>query len=678
LRKNKTWQWEEKHDKAWQELQHSLQNVTVCYVLQPGRPALLITDACEEGGGGSVLQLQKNDEGEEKMRFIGHWAWKWGGARVRYSVFEKELLAGILLLASQLLLLRNASAILWLTDQSAIVDFLKNPAPETKRVCRWWYFTKQFRLTCQHVSRVQNEFADFLSGGNAIFEKTCAEKIEQAAKFSFAEMDEALDLVIFPVDLGDLKWTKEELLAEFTELAEIEAGGGTLILDNVQWTLEDDRIYRETRQIVPTGKIKSLMQYLHLRLGHPAADKVKAYLNRRFYFSEAQNPLVDVPLQTISRSCEPCLRVKTNSARDRGIRHGQMPIPEVLNAEVAVDLVYTEQNRYVLFMCETLTGFVQAVPTCASVDENELARLLFYHWIALFGPPGRITSDNEIRWRSTTGPWSQMLHRFGIESHFATPYRSNANGTLERRIQEFVKQVTILHSERVCQPGDAIPLSVCLLNSVPHLPHGYSAHELFLQRASWMDAPVANDQWIKILGEQRERLATARGKQHAALREFQTDVHVGSYVFIHHRRFPSQPTGRFGDLWHGPFLVTGISGRVLTVAVNNQSLRVDRVQTKVYRGDEPMQPAHPPVMSDQEMAEGLCKVEAILEHKQEGRQWLLKTMWENSTEVTWNPLVNFVNKFKTKRGMFLEETAARYVAERGSPELKAAVERLHR
>jgi hypothetical protein len=237
-----------------------------------------------------------------------------------------------LLLGSQQILLRNASAILWLTDQSAIVDFLKNPAPEAKRVCRWWYFCKTFRLTCQHVSGVQNEFADFLSRGNANFEKNCAEKIDEAAKVSFAEMDEALDLVIYPADLGTITWKKEELLEEFSELAEIDAGGGTLMLDEKLYTLEDDRIYRETRMLVPSGKLKPLLQHLHLRLGHPSTAKLQAYLNRRFYFTDSQKPLVEEVLQAISRSCEACVRVKPNSARDRGIRHGQIPIPEVVNS----------------------------------------------------------------------------------------------------------------------------------------------------------------------------------------------------------------------------------------------------------------------------------------------------------------------------------------------------------
>ena len=110
-------------------------------------------------------------------------------------------------------MLQSASAILWLTDQSAVKDFLQNEPPEAKRRCCWWYFAKTFRLTCKHIPGVQNELADFLSRGNAEFEKSCEENLDQAAKSSFSEMDEALDLVIFPADLEAINWQKSDIYA---------------------------------------------------------------------------------------------------------------------------------------------------------------------------------------------------------------------------------------------------------------------------------------------------------------------------------------------------------------------------------------------------------------------------------------------------------------------------------
>lgn len=91
---------------------------------------LLISDASDEGGGGALLQLQKEDDEEhEVFHFLGHWAWKWTGARGRYPAFEKELLAGVLLLAAQRQLVQQASVIIWMTDAAAIPDFLKAAPP---------------------------------------------------------------------------------------------------------------------------------------------------------------------------------------------------------------------------------------------------------------------------------------------------------------------------------------------------------------------------------------------------------------------------------------------------------------------------------------------------------------------------------------------------------------------
>ena len=48
--------------------------------------------------------------------------------------FEKELLCGVLLLASQRQLIKMASVVLWLTDAAAVPDFLKTePHPQPRR-----------------------------------------------------------------------------------------------------------------------------------------------------------------------------------------------------------------------------------------------------------------------------------------------------------------------------------------------------------------------------------------------------------------------------------------------------------------------------------------------------------------------------------------------------------------
>ena len=79
---------------------------------------VIITDASSDGGGGGIFQWQDgpevkkasvNQEGHlqtdppmsSALVPLGFFSWKHSGARRNYSVYEWELLAGVLLISSQ-------------------------------------------------------------------------------------------------------------------------------------------------------------------------------------------------------------------------------------------------------------------------------------------------------------------------------------------------------------------------------------------------------------------------------------------------------------------------------------------------------------------------------------------------------------------------------------------------
>ena len=98
------------------------------------------------------MQRQRGDS-----KLLGHWGWKWTGPRARYSTFEKELLAGVLLIASQRALLRTTKELHWCTDAAAFVGFVKGVPPEgNKRRLRWWYLLQQYPLHMQYVQGPKN------------------------------------------------------------------------------------------------------------------------------------------------------------------------------------------------------------------------------------------------------------------------------------------------------------------------------------------------------------------------------------------------------------------------------------------------------------------------------------------------------------------------------------------
>ena len=117
----------------------------------PKGEIILVTDACDVGGGGTLCQwlelnpvelshcqfktsglnrdgTLKHDYPANEWRLVplGHWNWKWNQARSNYSTYDQELLAGMLLLFSQSRLL-GTNPIVQLCDQEPLKTFHKVP-----------------------------------------------------------------------------------------------------------------------------------------------------------------------------------------------------------------------------------------------------------------------------------------------------------------------------------------------------------------------------------------------------------------------------------------------------------------------------------------------------------------------------------------------------------------------
>ena len=672
LRKGKKWQWEEEHEQAWLDLQKNLAKALAVAVPCGDNPMFLVTDASDLGGGGSILQLQG-----EQMRFLGHWAWKWSGARSRYAAFEKELLAGVLLLAAQKTTLATASSVVWITDAAGVVDFCKaDPPMNNKRRLRWWYFLRGFNLEVRYVPGIKNEWADYLSRQQ--FENRTGLVISELAKQEFERMDAQLDLALVPISLNshpDVPWLLDDVLAEQPQLAKLKEKN-SLYLDDQLWTVVDGRVYCETQLYVPEKNWEVLISLVHEKMGHPGLQAFWAFWRRRYVTLDVSR--TNAKAKALLEACATCRRAKPNSSADRG-RPASLPVPLVKQAEVAVDLIVMPDQSKVLFICETLTGFVQAVPLSGNVSEEEAAKAFWEGWIAHYGAPGRITSDNEIRWaHGGKGPWYALLEAYGIEMHLCTPYRSASNGRLERRVQEYRKAMRMLHLDHPRIDWRQLnPLTVALLNGKPGRC-GVSPSEMFLNMPQWYDlaiVPPAASSSSQIgtyqhameavrsgLVQQRRWRISKMGKGVS-----DTKAMIGGYVLVHHSRFPGNPHTKVDSPWLGPFLVTELQGRAVVFKLGTAAMRVDLSKTKVWpyvpdSSSAQVQVRLPQVNQQQAEQRGYYNVEAIEDHLGHGGEWYFKVRWQGYAAPTWEPLAHFVLPTQTtESGKRLHENLAEYL-----------------
>ena len=279
-----------------------------------------------------------------------------------------------------------------------------------------------------------------------------------------------------------------------------------------------------------------------------------------------------------------------------------------------------------MFLCDSLSGFVQAVSCPAIISQDVIAKMVTEEWVVRYGAPGRITADNNRRWTGDRGPWVDLLSTFGVEMHLSTPYQSSTNGRCERRVQELRKTLRAMALKVPSFTwGERLLLAVCILNSQPREPSGASPAEIFNGgRPQWQDNlsphPHSGSAYGAKVAESTEALRQHLVAQREARRERgqsrqpPTIIKPGVWAFVHRRRFPSAEGEK---RWLGPYLVEKSHGREAEVCVGGHRLRVHHSAMKVVPTDiTPPSGAAAPEMTTEEMEdEGFYRTEAVIAHR---------------------------------------------------------------
>ena len=190
---------------------------------------------------------------------FGHWNWKWKAARSHYHTYEQELLAGVLVLASQHRIV-GTNPITWLCDQDSVKYFMERPPPDGKRLRRWWVYLSQLRLATFHIRGIENELCDYLSRN--CFDSLLGADTEMVAQEAFAKMDQHLDLFTRKEKL--MSWNMKDLTADYSDILDQLTIGSSKILDGVQWSRTSTHLYREDLICVPKDHEETMLEWAHI------------------------------------------------------------------------------------------------------------------------------------------------------------------------------------------------------------------------------------------------------------------------------------------------------------------------------------------------------------------------------------------------------------------------------
>ena len=239
----------------------------------PKGEIVLITDASDVGGGGTIYQWQelnpaelthchyrtsglnrdgslKHDYPSSEWRLVqlGQWNWKWNQAPSNHSTYDQELLAGMLVLSSQSRIL-GSNPIVRPRDQEPLKSFQKGPPPKKAKLKQWWTYLGQFRLTVHHNPGIKNELSDYISRNN--FDALIGESSEGLAKEAFQRMDVQLDLSMQTAVTLD-GWRLTDYQSEYKEILQtLSTGLEPRVIDGHQWYQKNDYLFYEERIVVP-------------------------------------------------------------------------------------------------------------------------------------------------------------------------------------------------------------------------------------------------------------------------------------------------------------------------------------------------------------------------------------------------------------------------------------------
>ena len=129
---------------------------------------------------------------------------------------------------------------------------------------------------------------------------------------------------------------------------------------------------------------KRVADKLHRQFGHPSAEKlIKVVENAGIKSVELLNSI-----RWRTENCDICVKLKKTPPRPIV----SMPIANSFNDVISMDLKQW-RNQYFFVMVDVATIFCSAV-VINNKCSSTILKFFFSHWIAFFGPPKKILSDN--------------------------------------------------------------------------------------------------------------------------------------------------------------------------------------------------------------------------------------------------------------------------------------------
>ena len=219
---------------------------------------------------------------------------------------------------------------------------------------------------------------------------------------------------------------------------------------------------------VPIKMRSALIAAFHERMGHASRDRVQGALQKRFFWPKMRQDIEDHVSE-----CHECTLAKYPTTRNRdpvGPAVGRYPF-DILYTDV-LDLAnthdYTPEGagyRKLVVFADSLSRWVEAVPTHGEPTAAEFMDLYHEHIVARYGVPRAIVSDRGSNLVAALN--AEILKQTGTDMRASAAEHHEANGVVER-FNQTLQNMARASNEGGANWKDHLPFLLMAYRATPH------------------------------------------------------------------------------------------------------------------------------------------------------------------------------------------------------------------